>query len=769
MPFPTSSLAQSGRFSHIREIGRGASGLMYYAKDNLGRDVAVKEALPSHQSFQSVREKFEKESRLQASLQHPNIIGIYHLETDQQTGELYLICEYANGGSLADYLQRHGLFAEADAIRVARDICTALVETWRHQIVHRDIKPSNILLTTDAQGQIVAAKLGDFGIAQDQRMRRTTILPGTSSPGTPLYAAPEQHDPKNIVDVRADIYALGITLWEMLTLVDYKPLVRPNVVPNLRDYNTATSLGIAEVIRRAVQDTPSQRYPSPQAMASDLKDVLEGRPLGALATQSLAAVAAPTVRVSQPPQRGRRASIVGLVGIGIALMAALALWRVAAGGTPTIPPAASETNTPAPSATSMVALEPTRAPEPTSTASGAATQADSTVPSPSALAETATRPSSATPTTPPGFIPLAQDTGACWTPTGCQELRLGQGRLYAYNGERVDNFCNITLLPDAGGSSARPWVVCQAIGEPTPSPTNTREPVITATRTGSPTATATATASPTRMATPRPVTKIAFASEGHIFVINDDGSGRTDLTPGGGYDYYPSWSPDGRIAFTSNRSGTWAIYVMNGDGSDQRLLVDNAAFPAWSPDGKTIAFSSNRDGNGEIYIVNADGSGQIRRLTDSAGEDDFPAWSPDNQRIVFSSKRDGATGEIYVMNTDGSGQTRLTNNDAEDLKPAWSPDGRRIAFSSNRDDKASGEIYVMDADGARQMRLTDNAAVDGHPSWSPDGAHIVFYSERDSGDRELYIMRADGSQQTRLTNHGGDDWWPNWRWSTGVL
>src|SRR5688500_15643055 len=191
MPFPSSNLAESGRFTDIRPIGRGACGQVYIARDNLGRLVAIKEALPSDQEFAWVRAKFQKEARLQAALQHPNIIAIYSLEEDAETRELYLVCEYANGGSLADYLAA-GCIPDRLAITMRRSICAALEATWRHLTVHRDIKPSNILMIKDAAHTIVSAKPVDFGIAHDQKQRCTTLLPGLGQPGTPLYMPPEQ-------------------------------------------------------------------------------------------------------------------------------------------------------------------------------------------------------------------------------------------------------------------------------------------------------------------------------------------------------------------------------------------------------------------------------------------------------------------------------------------------------------------------------------------------------------------------------------------------
>jgi hypothetical protein len=276
MPFPTSSVVQARRFTDIRPIGQGACGLVYAAKDNLGRAVAVKEALPSQEEFHAQRAKFHNEARIQAQLQHPNVIAVHQLEEDPPTQELYLICEYANGGSLADHLHSIGTIAEAQAIRIVLDICAALEGTWSQQIVHRDIKPSNILLVKNSQGEIASAKLGDFGIAQDQKRRRTTMLPGTSHPGTPLYMPPEQTQIANLLDVRADLYALGITLWEMLTGSDYKLLLTLGAPLDLAAYSPHTSPGVAMVVQRAVQEDRAQRYQSPQELARELAEVRDG-------------------------------------------------------------------------------------------------------------------------------------------------------------------------------------------------------------------------------------------------------------------------------------------------------------------------------------------------------------------------------------------------------------------------------------------------------------------------------------------------------------
>jgi Tol biopolymer transport system component len=261
--------------------------------------------------------------------------------------------------------------------------------------------------------------------------------------------------------------------------------------------------------------------------------------------------------------------------------------------------------------------------------------------------------------------------------------------------------------------------------------------------------------------------RIVFASTrdslaGEIYTMNADGSGQTRLTSNVAFDGEPAWSPDGqRIAFQSNREGTFEIYAMGADGSGPTRLTSNSAVdrdPAWSPDGTRIAFMSDRDSLvGEIYAMNADGSGQAR-LTSNSTPDSEPAWSPDGTRIAFRSYR-GGNDEIFVMNADGSGETRLTSNGAFDGEPAWSPDGQRVAFSSNRDGNL--EIYVMNADGSGQGNVTNNAAADFAPTWSPDGQQIAFQSNR-GGNIDVHVMNADGSGQAKVTSDPAADLTPAW-------
>src|SRR6266576_128896 len=261
---------------------------------------------------------------------------------------------------------------------------------------------------------------------------------------------------------------------------------------------------------------------------------------------------------------------------------------------------------------------------------------------------------------------------------------------------------------------------------------------------------------------------IAFQSDRsgnyEIYVMTRGGAPLVRLTNTTAANGQPSWSPDGaKVAFTSDRDGNREIYVMNADGSGQTRLTNNSAtddVPAWSPDGAKLAFESDRDGNLEIYVMNADGT-NATRLTSNSTEDSSPAWSPGGAKLAFESDRDGNL-EIYVMNADGTNATRLTSNSTEDSSPAWSPGGTRIAFSCDPDGTASLEICVINADGTNLVRLTNNPAPDGSPAWSRDGTKILFTSLR-NGNADLFIMNPDGTGVTAITGNPATDLNGDWK------
>jgi Tol biopolymer transport system component len=236
-----------------------------------------------------------------------------------------------------------------------------------------------------------------------------------------------------------------------------------------------------------------------------------------------------------------------------------------------------------------------------------------------------------------------------------------------------------------------------------------------------------------------------------LYVMNADGSGRTELANSASLVDY-RWSPDGsRIAFSLGRivrnSLVSDLWVMQADGSGKMRLATNAEQPTWSPDGQLIAYVSDV-GNLHIRIVNA-GGGDDRRLTADSLAAIQPAWSPDGSRIAFVSLDPN---QIRVINPDGSGLLNLTHGVAQDDGPVWSPDGSRIAFNSGPTDKPlESDVTVVHPDGSARVNLTHHPGFDLSPDWSPDGTRIVFV-RTDNGDNEIYVMNSDGSDPTDISN-----------------
>ena len=242
-------------------LGRGGMGAVYYLhQSELDRDVAVK-LLPIEASRDERQvERFRREARTLAKLRHPGIVAL-HESGISPAGHFYFVMEHVDGCPLSDLIAA-GKLDVPRAIEVVRQVCDALAYAHEQGVIHRDIKPSNILI--DSAGQV---KVADFGLARLDHASESDVMTLSHTGafmGTPAYTAPEQARDAAHVDHRADLYSLGVLLYEMLT----GELPRGVFQPPSRKAGSDARLD--DVVQRALQERPEDRY---QAAADIKRDV----------------------------------------------------------------------------------------------------------------------------------------------------------------------------------------------------------------------------------------------------------------------------------------------------------------------------------------------------------------------------------------------------------------------------------------------------------------------------------------------------------------
>lgn len=263
------------RYKIIESLGEGGMAIVYKAHDLItDKDVAVKMMRQETAASKVNLNRFEREARAAASLNHQNIVKVVNVGTYNSLP--YMVNEFVNGQNLRQVLDVRGKFSFLEALDIMYQLCSAVMYAHNHGVIHRDIKPQNIFLTTDG-----TIKLGDFGIATFQNsshVTRSDVVVGSVH-----YIAPEIAS-GNPASIRSDIYSMGITFFELITgRVPFDADSQCQVAvmqinskfPNIKKYNPKTPDAIESIIYRCVNKDPKDRFPSVEYMRKEIEKLLK--------------------------------------------------------------------------------------------------------------------------------------------------------------------------------------------------------------------------------------------------------------------------------------------------------------------------------------------------------------------------------------------------------------------------------------------------------------------------------------------------------------
>jgi serine/threonine-protein kinase len=781
--------ALADRYRIERELGQGGMATVYLAEDlRHGRKVAIKVLRPELAAVIGA-DRFVREIRTIAALQHPHILGL--IDSGEVNGTAYYVMPFVEGESLRDRLSREKQLPVPDAIRIAAEVAAALDYAHRHGVIHRDIKPENILLHDGS------ALVADFGIALavssagGSRMTETGM-----SLGTPHYMSPEQAMGEREITARSDVYALGVMTYEML--LGEPPFSGP----------TAQAI-VAKVLTEAPRPLTPRRHSVPPAVEDAVLTALEKLPADRFGSAAEFAVALQDgTKARRKAAELHHPKIVGLrqrwlVGMGLVVLplAAFLLGRQS-GKAPPAPLTFGQSI----KVTWDPALEalPAISPDGRSVAYASGTPARMRVFVRSvaggrgiALTDDTTQvqshprwspdgsrvlflqgggvfsvPASGgaeSPEVPPGRTSPVVSAG--WSPDGKSIGYVVEDSLFvrdAKNGSRgiagffEPNACQWS--PDGeyiacASGNAISMMVGSLFGNQSPSQ------IVTVRVTDGVIASITDSLSVNQSPIWSPDGRwLYFVSNRFgprdIFAAAMSGGRRTRpamrLTTGLNAHTISLAADGGRLAFASLEieSNAWSIPLpahppATASGETQLTfgvqLVETADM---SSDGRWLVYDSDLGGNADLYRM-ALPSGTPERLTTDSSDDFFPDISPDGREIAFHSWRGGSR-DIYVLPLDGGPIQRVSSSPRQEAVASWSPDGTRLTFA---DFTGRGGIWTAKrVDGEWQppvLRLDHGV----WPRWSPDGKFLSFSSHLIRGS--IWMMPADSGPPRLLADTTG--------------
>jgi serine/threonine-protein kinase len=800
-----------GPYEITGAIGAGGMGEVYRARDTrLDRIVAIK-VLPTHLADRAeLRERFEREARTIASLNHPHICTLY--DTGHQDDTNFLVMEYLEGETLAQRLLK-GPLPIQQVLQYAIEISDALDKAHRNGVTHRDLKPGNIMLTK------AGTKLLDFGLAKLKQevapaipdsqlptMKSAVTAEGTIL-GTLQYMAPEQVEAKG-VDARTDIFGFGAVVYEMATgKKAFEGKTSANVMAAiLKDEPPAMSSlapmmlpALDRVVKRCLAKDPDKRWQSTSDLCEELRWIAEG---GAKTSET------PLSEVNPPAKKWRQAVVLGLAVLGAAIIAGIAVWNLKPA-----PPAArpvSRLTITLPPGQQLAGLEygpaVTLSPDGTHLAyvarQGGTQQLylramDSLDSTPIQGTEGAVNPFFSPDGQWVGFFvgqkmkKISVSGGAALTlgdatfPHGASWSSLGVIAFAPSVGSSLKE------VPDGGGMP-------QLLTRLKKGETNQRWPEFlpdgkSVLFSGAPTnaswtnseVAAQSVGTGERRDLIQGATLPRYAASGHL-VYGQGGSlmavpfdPRRLAIMGEAVPVVEGvlQSPStGAAQYSLSATGS-LIYIPGGVQADQRGLVwvtRNGAehpvaaparayvYPRLSPDGQRVGVGITEE-DSQIWLYDFSRE-TLTRITFEGHQNLNAIWTPDGKWVAIQSNREGPL-NIFWQRADGSGGLEhLITSEYNNFPMSFSPDGQLLAF---------GEVNPTTGYDIWVLRLSDRKAQpflrtpfnESAPRFSPDGHWLVYISD-ETGRFEIYVQPYPGpGGKWQISTEGGREpvWNPNGR------